>query len=119
MRQARDELAEALERFGWAGPERLRVLVAAGEAMANALEHGSLPGGRIGLAYRVSERNVEVAVVDEGDGTPAVRQPPVGDGMVPTGRGILLMSALADRVGMWPRSDGTFVLLEFRAQPPD
>jgi len=115
MREARDELADALDRFGWGGPERLRVLVAAGEAMANALEHGSLPDGRIGVAYRVSPRHVEVAVVDEGDGTPAIRQPPVGDGMLPNGRGILLMSGLADRVGIWPRCSGTFVLLEFRA----
>jgi PAS domain S-box-containing protein len=87
------------------------VLVAAGEACANSVEHAYLagPGADANLAVRLSGPRLVVTVTDHG----RWKQPPP-DNQVLRGRGMQMMEALADKVTVRHDAEGTTVTLEWR-----
>ncbi|MEU5262071.1 SpoIIE family protein phosphatase [Amycolatopsis sp. NPDC021455] len=87
------------------------VLVAAGEACANAVEHAYLAGAGAAahLAARLTGAHLVVTVTDHGHW----KQPPP-DNHVLRGRGVPMMEALADAVTFRHDATGTTVTLEWR-----
>ncbi|MEV7097826.1 SpoIIE family protein phosphatase [Amycolatopsis sp. NPDC051045] len=87
------------------------VLVAAGEACANAVEHAYLDGlgATAHLAARLTGGHLVVTVTDRGQW----KQPPP-DNHVLRGRGVPMMEALADAVSFRHDATGTTVTLEWR-----
>ncbi|WP_086839155.1 SpoIIE family protein phosphatase, partial [Amycolatopsis kentuckyensis] len=87
------------------------VLVAAGEACANAVEHAyrSGAGATAHLAARFTGAHLVVTVTDRG----RWKQPPP-DNHVLRGRGVPMMEALADAVAIRHDANGTTVTLEWR-----
>jgi anti-sigma regulatory factor (Ser/Thr protein kinase) len=87
------------------------VLIAAGEACANAIEHGhrDTPGGDVRLAAEASTDTVRVTVADTGSWKPG--DP---DSTPHRGRGIAMMRALAGDVTITPGPDGTTVEMHTR-----
>jgi anti-sigma regulatory factor (Ser/Thr protein kinase) len=74
------------------------VILAAGEALANAVEHGYRRNGEILVAARLSAARLELEVADDGPGfTPGPRPaaPPAGEAR---GFGTFLMYRLMDEV---------------------
>ena len=84
------------------------VLVAVGEAVTNAIEHGHRQDGRtIGFEARRREGEIELIVDDNG----TWQAPRSEDSDSDRGRGILLMRQLMDDVLLEPGSAGTKVRL--------
>jgi anti-sigma regulatory factor (Ser/Thr protein kinase) len=112
-------LARVLEIKGWTGEHAARVLTATGEALANAMLHGSQDGGELSLAFTVGPHEVRVAVRDEGrPGVVAPRcEPPLPPETSPRGRGRLLIRALADHVEVRRRDAGTEIVMSFVRVP--
>ena len=112
---ARGILEGALTSAGWglaaAGP----VMLATGEALANAILHGSMPDGEVCLGVDVSRERARVRVVDHGRPgascpTGPAELPPIGS---TRGRGLYIMRAIADVCDVRPEGGGTQVVLEF------
>jgi anti-sigma regulatory factor (Ser/Thr protein kinase) len=90
------------------------VLVAAGEACANAIEHGhrSTPGERVSLTAFVTAEDLHLAVTDTGSWrTPRTSQ---GGTMRSRGRGLPLIRALMQRVTIDTGTTGTTVSMRMR-----
>ncbi len=87
------------------------VLIAAGEAVSNSIEHGhrDRPGGLIRLRATVSADLVRLTIVDSGSWKPARTA-----GQHHRGRGINLMQALMQDVTIDPETEGTTVHLTAR-----
>ncbi|MET9390212.1 SpoIIE family protein phosphatase [Streptomyces sp. NPDC006624] len=87
------------------------VLVAAGEACANAIEHGHRddPGGTIRLSARAHSHDLCVTVADTGRW-----KDPRPEQNLHRGRGVKLMRALMQRVTMTPGPNGTVVEMQTR-----
>ena len=86
------------------------ILVAAGEACANAVEHGYRddPGGPVRLQAEATAENIRLTVTDSG----VWKQPDSEAGSL-RGRGLVLMRAMMSRVAITPGTDGgTTVTLE-------
>ncbi|WP_229867819.1 ATP-binding protein [Streptomyces chryseus] len=84
------------------------VLLCVSELATNALVHG-VPAGRGFLfALRYGEEVLRIEVHDSGSGLPQIREP---DGE--SGRGLLLVAALADKWGVGEREPGKIVWCEF------
>ncbi|WP_461110150.1 SpoIIE family protein phosphatase [Streptomyces calidiresistens] len=83
-----------------------RILVVAGEACANAVEHGHrhTPGGAVRLTARATAREIHLTVADSG--TWRVPRPDPG---AHRGRGLRLIRGLAERVTVESDEDGTTV----------
>jgi anti-sigma regulatory factor (Ser/Thr protein kinase) len=114
---ARKVLEEAMRRAGWEGPRAAEVVLAASEAVENAIEHGSVPGAPIDLEVEATPTALEVCVTDEG--RPG-RRTPEGEPSAPPpsslrGRGRLIMRRLADRHEERRANGGTQVRLVFRS----
>jgi anti-sigma regulatory factor (Ser/Thr protein kinase) len=112
----RDRLSAALAAERWSEDAAIRVMTASTEALANALEHGSGPGVRVEMAFRVTRRAAAVRVTDAGrPGRPADLgdEPQAPSEASTNGRGRLLMRALADEVRVRRRGLGTEVRLGF------
>lgn len=93
-------------------PEQtMNVLVAAGEAVANAIEHGHRhsPGGTISLGATALVDEVQLTISDTGSWKPPQ---PVADAH--RGRGIALMRGLMEDVSIDPGAAGTTVHLSVR-----
>ncbi|MFD4143461.1 ATP-binding protein [Streptomyces sp. NPDC058572] len=89
------------------------LLLCASELATNALVHGVPPG----RGYRVrmwlhGDGILRLEVHDSGDGRPAVREPDEE-----SGRGLLLVTALADKWGVDGRAPGKVVWCEFGFTP--
>jgi len=112
----RNRLAAALTAERWSDDAAIRVMTASTEALANAVEHGSGPGARVEMAFRVTRRAAAVRVTDAGrPGCPAELddEPEAPPEASTHGRGRLLMRALADEVRVRHRGLGTEVRLGF------
>ena len=111
----RDLLAEVLERRGWSREDVWRVVLAAHEALTNAVEHGSTSGALVKVRFAVGRTRARMWIRD--GGRPGGRSP-IGPAVVPPvgqphGRGRLLMEALADAVDSRASGPGTRVDLVF------
>ena len=112
----RNRLAAALTAERWSDDAAIRVMTASTEALANAVEHGSGPGARVEMAFRVTCRAASVRVTDGGrPGRPAELddEPEAPSEASTNGRGRLLMRALADEVRIRRCGLGTEVRLGF------
>ncbi|HWH15313.1 MAG TPA: ATP-binding protein [Miltoncostaeaceae bacterium] len=118
----RSAIACVLDRDPWAVDESGRVLLAAGEAVCNAIEHGSTGDGVVAVRMVLEPPGATVEVVDEGRPD---REPRI-DLSAPTppphslrGRGIAIMRALADDIRVERAGAGTRLTLAFaRAADP-
>lgn len=96
---ARAFVCEALVR--WSRTVRLDdILLCVSELTTNSVVHGAPPGGRILLRVERHPTLVRVEVHDGGSGMPIRREPQDG---VEGGRGLLLVSAVADHWGVTER----------------
>ena len=94
------------------GPDQsMNVLIAAGEAVANAVEHGhrERPGGMISLDATALGDQVELTITDSGSWK--IPQPAANPHR---GRGITLMRGLMQDVSIHPQAAGTTVHLSAR-----
>ncbi|MCV7279952.1 SpoIIE family protein phosphatase [Mycolicibacterium flavescens] len=107
----RSALRGWLKKAGVAPTQTLDVLIAVGEALANAIEHGhrDRPGGTVSLRATVLADRLHVAVVDTG-----VWKPPHFDPAAHRGRGIELMRALMQDVTIEPGDGGTTINMQAR-----
>ncbi|MFB6941641.1 ATP-binding protein [Streptomyces sp. NPDC060286] len=111
---AREFVREAVTDWGF-GARLDDVLLCTSELATNALAHG-VPSGRGYLVRLLLEEGgaaLRVEVHDSGSGRPGVREP---DGE--SGRGLLLVEAVADRWGVGERSPGKIVWCEFGGRGP-
>jgi anti-sigma regulatory factor (Ser/Thr protein kinase) len=98
------------------------MLLAVGEAVANAWKHGRPPGGRSEIRVRCSLEagDVTVTVSDEGPGFDprAVEHDGLPDRFASGGRGLFLMRQLVDSVAFESSPQGTTVTLSRRMLAP-
>lgn len=98
-------------------PEHIadEILMAVGEAVANACRHGHRPTrpGEVGVSCHTVDSSVSVAVSDEGPGfdLDAVLGAGTPDLLASGGRGFFLMQQLMDRVDVEVNAHGTTVTL--------
>ncbi|OBG39015.1 ATPase [Mycobacterium alsense] len=111
LASTRSALRSWLNRARLDPDQTLNVLIAAGEAVANAIEHGHRhsPGGTVTLGATVLVDQVQLTVTDNGSWKPP--QPPTYPGR---GRGITLMRELMQDVNIQPDRTGTTVHLSAR-----
>ena len=109
----RDRLRAWLGQCGLAPQQVLDVLIAAGEACANALEHGhrDLGAAPIRLVATALPDRLHLRVTDSGSWKPSDPKPP---GPSLRGRGIALMRAVMQQVTITPGPEGTTVEMHAR-----
>lgn len=116
----RDEVSELVAPLGFSDAAIFDVKVALGEALANAVRHGAPDSnGRVCVDVRAFADRVVVEVTDNGAGFDGVHIAS-DDLYAPSGRGIMFMRALMDRVEFEPaKGGGTLVRLvkHHRAEP--
>ncbi|MFF8502912.1 ATP-binding protein [Streptomyces anulatus] len=89
--------------YGSDAHDALTLIVA--ELCANAVSHGLVPGRDFRLRLSAEDTTVRVEVTDtRGERLPALTEPSAADRE--GGRGLLLVGALTDRWGWFPRTDG-------------
>ena len=108
-------IACVLEREEWPAESAGRVLLASSEALTNAIQHGSPAGGLVEVGLSVTPERADIRIVDEG--VPGA-EPPVCPTCAPSitaerGRGLIIMSRLADDFALTPAGDGTEVRVGF------
>jgi len=114
-------LALVLDREPWSPEDSGRLLLAASEAVSNAIEHGSpVDGGQIEVQVIVQRDGATLIVTDEGSGAnpPALdplSEPPSDSS--PRGRGFPIMQSLADDVHVSHVGAGTRIAMRFAVQP--
>lgn len=119
VRAVRDFVREALRDWGWERPRVDDVLLCVSELATNALVHG-VPPGRGYLVRLVNEdagSRLRVEVHDSGEGRPALRPPGGAGADDESGRGLLLVAALADTWGVGERDPGKVVWCAFTRRP--
>ena len=111
LAQVRAALRGWLERCGVDPVIAQGVLVAAGEACANAIEHGhrETPGGRIRLRAAATADQLRLIIVDSGRW-----KPPNPAANLHRGRGIKLMRAFMNAVTVTTSTTGTTVEMQAR-----
>ncbi|MFD6262175.1 SpoIIE family protein phosphatase [Micromonospora chalcea] len=111
LAEVRSALRGWLDRCGLAPAHAYNVLVAAGEACANAIEHGHRdnPGGRIRLRAAATADNLRLSVTDSGHWREREQAPDPH-----RGRGLVLMRALMDNISVTPGATGTTVDMQAR-----
>jgi anti-anti-sigma factor len=107
MSDARARIAEILAPLGLSDSSVFDIKVAVGEALANAIRHGSPQGPLdvIGVEVTAFEDRVEITVSDNGSGFDG-RAVSSTDVFAPSGRGVLFMRALMDAVDFASGADG-------------
>lgn len=112
--KARKFIARTAQACGFDEAKTYDLQVAVGEAVANAIEHGSLPEktGFVRIICLQSDEALMVTIVDQGVFKKAIPKP---DSQINSrGHGILLMLALMDKVSIDESPDGTRVTLSKR-----
>lgn len=99
LAQTRNEICDLLSELPIPEPVLFDIRVAVGEALANAIRHGSPRGecDTVEVSVTAYPDRVKLEVTDHGagfDGRPAVQADPYA----PSGRGVLFMRALMDGV---------------------
>lgn len=108
-------IACVLDREDWPAESAGRVLLASNEALTNAIEHGSPTGGVVEVGLSVTPERADIRVLDEG--VPGAA-PPVCPASPPPataerGRGLIIISRLADDFDVTPAGTGTEVHVGF------
>jgi serine/threonine-protein kinase RsbW len=111
MPDVRDFAEAAAAEAGFTEDQRYAIKMAFGEAVANAIEHGSAEGDSIDLRATVEDDAFVLYVRDYGTFVPRVD--PRGD-LPERGRGLAFMSEMMDEVHLHPARDGTRVRLAKR-----
>ena len=94
----RDEVAELVAPLGFSESAIFDIKVALGEALANAVRHGAPAGdGRVCVEVIAFDDRVVLEIADNGAGFDGVHFAS-DDLYAPSGRGIMFMRALMDRV---------------------
>ena len=95
---------DAVERFaeaaGWGAPDVTRVVLAVGEAVGNAVEHGR---GAVTLSARLGDDGaMRVSIADEGPGPEheSLEAPTLPTPEATEGRGLYILAELTDRVAV-------------------
>jgi anti-anti-sigma factor len=102
----RDEVAELVAPLGFAEAAIFDIKVALGEALANAVRHGApADDGRVCVDVAAFDDRVVLEVADNGSGFDGVHYAS-DDLYASSGRGIMFMRALMDRVEFEPASGG-------------
>jgi serine/threonine-protein kinase RsbW len=111
----RSAIACVLDREDWPAESASRVLLASNEALTNAIEHGSPAGGRVVVDLLVTRERADIRIVDEGvQGAPLPRRPTAPPpATAERGRGLIIISRLADDFDLAPAGDGTEVHVGF------
>jgi anti-sigma regulatory factor (Ser/Thr protein kinase) len=118
--QAREELGRFLQRWRLASSTVDDVVSAAGEALANSVEHGGRRDGSIEVSARVTGDGVEVRVTDDGRGfRPRPRPATPPDFAAPRGFGIYIMYRLMDEVAFDPTGTSVRLYKERRRSSDD
>ncbi len=109
---ARRRVADVAEACGLTGPALFDLLLAVGEALANAVKHGSprREADRVGVRVGRDEDGVVVEIHDQGCGFGVSRLCPP-EVLESGGRGIPFMRALVDELRFDCGTRGTSVLL--------
>lgn len=118
MPEARAFADEAAAAAGFGERDRYSIKMAFGEAVANAIEHGSSAGDHIDLRATVEGEDFVLYVRDYGTFVPRVD--PRGE-LPERGRGLAFMAEMMDEVDLDPARDGTRLRLVKRlpgATPP-
>lgn len=110
---ARSEIDALLRTQGWSDEARHRVVLATGEALANAMEHGSDAGDKVTIEAELGHEKATIHVRDAGRGPlPRLdREPPPCES--PRGRGLVIMRTLSDYAEIRRGGGGTEVVLHF------
>ena len=111
----RSAIAAVLAREEWPAEGAARMLLASTEAVTNAIEHGSPLGGAVEVELTVTTERAQVCVLDEGrPGAPCPVIPDVAPPPSDTrGRGLLIISRLADDVDLRSAGLGTQISAGF------
>lgn len=114
----RGAVALVIDREFWNGDSAGRMLLAASEAVSNAIEHGSpADGGEIEVRIAITDTGATLVVTDQG--RPGVASAidvnaPTPEPSSTRGRGIVIMRNLADDLRVEPAGDGMRVTMDFR-----
>jgi len=115
----RSATACVLGRSGWPAADVGRILLACGEAVQNAIEHGSPEGGEVRVELVVTPRCARLRVIDQGVGGPPpacpAEPPPHSE---PRGRGLLIMDGLSEKLSISRNGRGTAVAMRFERFRP-
>jgi anti-sigma regulatory factor (Ser/Thr protein kinase) len=117
--QARRQLIRFIEHFESDPRVIADIATAAGEALANAAEHGYRPRGTIRVDACFRERTIEITITDDGPGF-FLKGPVSADrasSLSPRGYGLFLMQALVDAIEF--RNNGKTVWLQKRLRRTD
>jgi anti-anti-sigma factor len=109
--QARERVQTLLEPLNFSTSSLFDIKVALGEALANAVRHGSPDGRQASIQVRVAALpdRVVIDVTDAGSGFDGEHD--VSDDLYASGgRGIMFMRALMDHVAFAPSEDGGTVV---------
>lgn len=111
----RAAISHALREHSWGDDAIGRVVLATSEAVANAVEHGSQDGELVEIVFQVGEEEAKVRVLDCGGPSPwsppETYVEPASTAI--RGRGLSIISALAQNVEFRPAGSGTEIRLDF------
>ena len=117
----RGEILSALEAHGFTRDDAFAVHLALEEAFLNAVKHGNKmdPARKVAIDYTVDDQQVEIHMMDEGEGFDpgSIPDPRVGKNLYrPEGRGLLLISAYMHLVEYNDRGNGVR-LIRYKGRP--
>ena len=102
----RDEVSDLVTPLGFADSAVFDIKVALGEALANAVRHGAPDaGGRVCVDVTAFDDRIVLEIADNGVGFDG-KHIASDDLYAPSGRGIMFMRALMDRVEFEPADGG-------------
>jgi anti-anti-sigma factor len=102
----RDEVSDLVTPLGFVDSAVFDIKVALGEALANAVRHGAPDaGGKVCVEVTAYDDRVVLEIADNGAGFDG-RHTASDDLYAPSGRGIMFMRALMDRVEFEPAEGG-------------
>ena len=120
MSETRTRVVDMIRPLGLPEAGLFDLKVAVGEALANAIRHGSPQGGQDNVTIEVSafDDRVEVRVSDHGAGFSGAHVCS-DDAYAPGGRGVMFMRALMDRVEFTGCQGGGTTVRLIKRLPPE
>lgn len=121
LKEAEDKLKNVIGKLNLSESEEHNLLVAASEAVNNAISHGNKndPDKRVVLDVDYEGREVVVTVEDEGRGfNPDELPDPLAPEnlLKPSGRGIHIMKSLMDKVDFNFTRHGTKIIMRLKVK---